>query len=306
MRGRVVVAAARLTDLLTSNPTLTFREARATVLRDGRQISVPEIEIVRGELVAITMAGPRGDPSRRVRRPDHPLLAMRGGPYRIWGRAHMPPAVDPTLFARRRGPLLPLTEVVLAYELDGATVHEGLPGLIVNLELIELMADADLRSIEGASEALNGSWAAGRIGDTDPIMAGNAADDQSQEHEWASQKPGDITLVGRTNASPRDPLLALLPEPPEAFTCLPPDEQAWRGRLFLVLHGAGDTAEEAWSTVLQSDDVASMRQLRETMAQVSDEMIPGMIEGRIRFTAEIATHPDAAGRVMPPADREPR
>ena len=101
-----------------------------------------------------------------------------------------------------------------------------------------------------------------------------------------------------------DPILALLPEPPDAFEHLPPDvferlppaEQAWRGRLFLVLYGAGYPEDMAWWTVLQDEAIEAMQSLRTTMERVTDEMIPAMVEGRVRFDAEITRQAALGGQ----------
>jgi hypothetical protein len=155
VRGRVVIPTARLTDLLATSPKVTLRDARATVLRDGREVRVPEIEVLRDELIAMSMAGPRGDPNRRVSRLDLPLVAVLSGPYRIWGHQHVPRAVDPVLYARHHGSFLPLTDVVIAYELNEVTVTDVLAGLIVNLEQVDLLADADLQSVEAIFETVS-------------------------------------------------------------------------------------------------------------------------------------------------------
>jgi hypothetical protein len=155
VRGRLGIRTARLTDLLATTQMVTLHDACATVHSDGHEVELAEIEIQRDELVAMSMAGPRGDPNRRLRRPDLPLLALAGGPFRIWGRAHVPSAADPVAFVKRRGPIVPLTDVVIQYDLAGALVTDELAGLIVNLDLIDSIANTGLLPVmnEAALEA---------------------------------------------------------------------------------------------------------------------------------------------------------
>ena len=49
--------------------------------------------------------------------------------------------------------MLPLSAVEFAYALDGITITEELPGLIVNLDLIDSIVDADLRPNDAGFEA---------------------------------------------------------------------------------------------------------------------------------------------------------
>jgi hypothetical protein len=153
IRGRLQIDASRLTDEVAAATSFRLTQVRATSLRDGVNVRVPQADLPRGDVVALTMAGPSGDPMRRVRRPDRASLALRAGPYRIWGHAHMPPAVDPIAYARHHGPILPLTDVDIAYELRGSAVTEALPGLIVNLDLIDSMVDVSLCPVEAELDA---------------------------------------------------------------------------------------------------------------------------------------------------------
>jgi hypothetical protein len=141
-RGRLHLDADRLTDMVAAHDSLTLRDVRVTALDDGRGLALAELTVARDEVVGITIAGPRGDPARH-RRTILWRLALRGGPYRIWGTAHALPGVEPVSYVRRRGPIVPLSEVVLQYQLAGESVAEELPGVIVNLDLIEQVVDPD-------------------------------------------------------------------------------------------------------------------------------------------------------------------
>jgi hypothetical protein len=139
-RGRLHLDADRLTDMLAAHDRLTLRDVRVIALDDGRELALAELTVDRDEVVGIGLAGPRGNPARH-RRTIPQQLALRGGPYRIWGTAHTIPGVDPVAYVRRRGPMVPLSEVVLQYELAQESVAEELPGVIVNLDLIDQAVD---------------------------------------------------------------------------------------------------------------------------------------------------------------------
>jgi hypothetical protein len=55
-----------------------------------------------------------------------------------------------------------------------------------------------------------------------------------------------------------DPMLALLPPaPPWGFQRLPQEEQAWRGRAFLIAFVMTDNEAFSWSLALTRDPVAA-------------------------------------------------
>lgn len=54
-----------------------------------------------------------------------------------------------------------------------------------------------------------------------------------------------------TDLGPSQDVLRLLPEErPAAYTNLPPDEQAWRGRYFLMVYAMDASEEFAWANAL--------------------------------------------------------
>ena len=88
-----------------------------------------------------------------------------------------------------------------------------------------------------------------------------------------------------------DPILDLLPlDIPDYFLTLPPDEQAWRGRFFLLLWSAGYDEWYAWVQAISGN--ASMRVIYdEALANLArrhltiDEEIPKMMAGPRAFEA---------------------
>jgi hypothetical protein len=88
---------------------------------------------------------------------------------------------------------------------------------------------------------------------------------------------------GRTSTT--DPVLHLLPaELPDAFLALPAEEQAWRGRFFLIASSVTFGADDAmlWFQTLLTwpQEIAWMKA---AVAAVPDAEIPKMVEGRRAF-----------------------
>ncbi|HEY8870007.1 MAG TPA: hypothetical protein VIM30_11555 [Candidatus Limnocylindrales bacterium] len=85
--------------------------------------------------------------------------------------------------------------------------------------------------------------------------------------------------------SNEDPVLHLLPaELPDAFLALPAEEQAWRGRFFLIASSVTFGADDAmlWFQTLLTwpQEIAWMKA---AVAAVPDSEIPKMVEGRRAF-----------------------
>lgn len=81
-----------------------------------------------------------------------------------------------------------------------------------------------------------------------------------------------------------DPLLRMIPPDatPDVFLNLTPEQQARRGRMFLVMWAAGYPAWAAWQFAL-GDDAAGNEFIDFTLSQAPDEEIPKMVQGRIIF-----------------------
>lgn len=86
-----------------------------------------------------------------------------------------------------------------------------------------------------------------------------------------------------------DAILDLLPlDIPDSFLTFPPDEQAWRGRFFLLLWSAGYPDWLAWIQAISADP-AVRAIYDEAVANLAsrgltiDEEIPKMLAGRRAF-----------------------
>jgi hypothetical protein len=95
-----------------------------------------------------------------------------------------------------------------------------------------------------------------------------------------------------------DPLLALLPdEIPSGFLALPPDEQAWRGRYFLMVWAADFPEHFAWAAAMvQGTEATETKALVES---VDDAQIAEQVRLRNEHYAALAAAAIAAEQVQP-------
>jgi hypothetical protein len=153
IRGRVQLDAERLSDMLNDAETIVFRDAVVEALSDGRTVNVPVQEVGRDELLAVTVAGPRGNDGRRRATREIPV-AISLGPYRAWGFVHSPPAGGPLAPLQGNRRMVPVTGVALLYLQDGVPKIDRLPGLIVNRDAVDALnqtleeADSDAISLD--------------------------------------------------------------------------------------------------------------------------------------------------------------
>ena len=93
--------------------------------------------------------------------------------------------------------------------------------------------------------------------------------------------PGPAHVVGMAN--PDDPVLNLLPDDrPDLFDRFPPAEQAWRGRLWITMFGAGYEPLHAWWLVFNGDE-AWEAEMKSIIDAIPDDQYPRMIEARLAF-----------------------
>ena len=62
---------------------------------------------------------------------------MSVGPYLILGRLHVKPGADAMASVLKREPMIPLTNVTIAYEMAGTFLTRDVPTIIVNRMLVE-------------------------------------------------------------------------------------------------------------------------------------------------------------------------
>jgi len=146
VRGIVSLATDRLTELLSDTGELSVDGVSFRALDDGRFVSAPRATILRGDLCAVSAAGPRGSSQRRVRTRLQPMR-VKVGPYTIVGYLHAPPTADPVVTALRRR-IIPLTSASIEYQLGGRRIEESHDALLLSRDKIEWLAaatDKDVR-----------------------------------------------------------------------------------------------------------------------------------------------------------------
>jgi hypothetical protein len=134
--ARIALSGERLLELVNEAQTIQLRDVVLEALEDGHKLNLKELEVQRDELLAIAMVGPRGMEARRRATRAVPV-ALRIGPYRIWGLLHSLLSADAMSPLHGHRPMVPVTRVTIVYDLAATRRIEELPGLIVNREAIE-------------------------------------------------------------------------------------------------------------------------------------------------------------------------
>lgn len=142
LAGRVELAASRLTDMLNEIETLTLHDAVLEDLHDLARVTVPEYTIRRDELLAVRIAGPRGDRQDRLPRTGRRVQAQLG-PYNVLGRLHTTSG-DPV--PRRQAghrSMLSLTDATIAYVIGGILEVRDAATIIINCDLASWVRDEE-------------------------------------------------------------------------------------------------------------------------------------------------------------------
>ena len=129
--GRITMFGERLTDFLNGQERFRLHKVRFQSLEDGHVVPMDSISLEREDLLAIVGTGPRGDEKQRVRR-ESARLQLSIGPYILLGRLHVRPGQDPMKSVLQREPMIPLTQVTMAYSVAGTVVARDIDTIIVN------------------------------------------------------------------------------------------------------------------------------------------------------------------------------
>jgi hypothetical protein len=129
--GLVELGEVRLTDWLNQASELRLIEARLEGLVDGDVIESAELTIAVDDLLAAVVAGPRGDPARRLHTQTIKVV-VELGPYEVIGSIHGTPAANPLAALYRRGRWVPLTDATISYRRGPNAIVDALDGLLVN------------------------------------------------------------------------------------------------------------------------------------------------------------------------------
>ena len=134
--GKMTMFGDRLSDFLNGQERFRVHHIECESLEDGHRVPVDSISIERDDLLAVVGTGPRGNEKQRI-----PLRTARIhlsiGPYLILGRLHTNAGADAVASVLKREPMLPLTNVTIAYEVAGAIVARDVPTVIVNRLLVD-------------------------------------------------------------------------------------------------------------------------------------------------------------------------
>ena len=139
--GQLALSAARVTDLMNDHDTFEFVDTTLQSLDDGHGISVHDLVIARGEVFAVAVAGPRGDPERRTRTRPIPVQ-LHLGRFDISGNLHVVPGADPLISFRRRRVMVPLTEATIEYDSPAGRVRSRFETILVNRLQVDWIAPA--------------------------------------------------------------------------------------------------------------------------------------------------------------------
>ncbi len=131
--GHIQLDSDRLTDTLNDHLQYLLCDVLVESLADGRSIHADEVPIERDELIAVLAAGPRGDPSRRTHTRAYPVT-VKVGPYVIHGNIHSLPGVEPLVAARRRRPMIPLSDAWIEYRSADTPQVSSCGTIVVNRE----------------------------------------------------------------------------------------------------------------------------------------------------------------------------
>jgi hypothetical protein len=137
--GCLALTSDRLTDLMNEHAEYEFHDLNLESLDGTRKVSVPTFAVAREELYAVAVAGPRGNPGRRVRTRPTPV-EMHLGPYDVSGSLHVTPGADPIAAFHRRRAMIPLTDAMIEFASPDGRRRERFETVLVNRDLTEWIA----------------------------------------------------------------------------------------------------------------------------------------------------------------------
>ena len=139
--GRLSLTADRVTDLMNDSTEFEFVDTYLQSLNDSHGLLVRTVVVAREEIFAVAVAGPRGDPTRRIRTRPIPV-ELRVGRYDVSGNIHVIPGTDPIIGFRRRRVMVPLTEATIEFDSPDGRKLSRFGTLLVNRDLTDWIAPA--------------------------------------------------------------------------------------------------------------------------------------------------------------------
>jgi hypothetical protein len=136
LSGSLDLGRARLSDLLNDRTELDLTAVVVTSLVDDHVVGLPELVVAADEILAVEVDGARGDPGRRRRTRQFPLMA-RLGPYIVRGSFHALPGADPLDSFARRATFVPLTDASVEFAVADEVRRHYADAVLVNRELAD-------------------------------------------------------------------------------------------------------------------------------------------------------------------------
>jgi hypothetical protein len=131
LSATIELGQARLSDLLNDRVDHRLTDVEVTSLEDGHRVDLAELVIAADDILAVDATGPRGDPGKRRRTRQYPIVA-KVGPYIVRGYFHTLPGADPLASFGRRAPFVPLTDAWLEFAIAGQILRPYSGALLVN------------------------------------------------------------------------------------------------------------------------------------------------------------------------------
>jgi hypothetical protein len=190
MTAQYEVRADRLTDALNSMEPIALTNVRLMSLATLGERTAAHHVVPPMELLIVAVAGPRGNPKRRMRVIPHAVV-LTIGPYRVEGIIHTALGAHPTSGIHHRLPMVPITDAKVSYALLGRPIVDVLDAIVINRNaLSSLVCASDL--IAARTSALRTL--------TD-VSHGVSIDGSSSARLEASRRPV-VLLPGRGSRTP--------------------------------------------------------------------------------------------------------
>ena len=138
IRGLIPLADDRVSDMLNSVPRVIIRAAEVEDLVSSNPPKTADVTLAVGSIVAVLVAGRRGIDSRRRKTEVH---RARIGLTRfvVSGSLHVPvgatnrlPSTDPAVVLAGRDVLVPLTDATISYDKADEPISERFETILVN------------------------------------------------------------------------------------------------------------------------------------------------------------------------------
>ncbi len=140
LSGRIGLAGDRLSDLLNDNESFELADVLVEDLEGGHAIELHNVVVSRDEMLLVHASGPRGDPARRHRTRQHPIVA-KSGPYIVRGYVHALPGTDAIASLRRRKPMIAITDAVIEHTVRSVPQTRRAAVVILNRECTDWIAE---------------------------------------------------------------------------------------------------------------------------------------------------------------------